>query len=110
MAPLSPFLALMAIAHPGHGEYLQECREIEGLSPLELVIHGGGEEMVLARILLARGHAAEAARLVAVEALLSSEAAEILGDALDQLGDPAGAEHARQRAARLRGESGRGPR
>lgn len=104
MAPLAPLLALLAIAHPGHGEHLQECREFEGLSPLEAAPREGAEELALARILLSRGNAAAAARLVAVEALLSSEAAEILAEALDELGDPTGASHARERALRLRGE------
>lgn len=99
MAPFVPLLALLTIAHPGHGEHLEECREIEGLSPLYVVTREGGEALGLARLLLSRGNAGEAARIVAVEALLSPEAGEILAEALDALGDPTGAENARQRAA-----------
>ena len=89
-----------ALAHPGH---VTEpiCDPGPELScPLPTGETSGSSELHLARMLLERGLPAQAAARVAEEARDSPEAAQLLAEALEALGDPEGARLARARAKR----------
>ena len=83
-----------ALAHPGHGDEIPWCED----EPPETQ---GDSAARLARVVLVRGNAAAAARMIAREAASSAEAARVLADALEKLGDPEGAQLARGRAEAL---------
>lgn len=101
MSALSSLLTALVISHPGHGPAAPECREEPGLCPLELVETTGNQDEAVARMMLDQGLAKEAVRTIYARALVSPEAAKILAEALDQLGDPQGAANARARAKML---------
>ncbi|HEY0838905.1 MAG TPA: hypothetical protein VGD74_01840 [Vulgatibacter sp.] len=85
-----------ASAHPGHGEEIPWCAP--GDDPPETQ---GDSAARLARVVLRRGSAGAAARMIAREAKTSATAALVLADALEELGDPEGARLARRRAGSL---------
>ena len=91
-----------ASAHPGHAQEAPICDPGPELScPVPTAETSGSSELHLARMLLERGLPAQAAVRVAAEAQESPEAAQLLAEALDALGDPDGARLARAAAARL---------
>ncbi|WP_373047917.1 hypothetical protein [Vulgatibacter sp.] len=95
-------LVPVALAHPGHVEPAW-CDPGPALScPLPTAETSGRSEIHLARMLVERGLAAQAAVRVAEEAKHDAEAAAILAQALEALGDAKGAELAAARAATLR--------
>jgi len=103
---LARLLVPLALAHPGHGEEGPICDPGPELScPLPTTETSGRAEIHLARVLLARGLPAQAAVRVAEEAAWDAEAAAILAEALEALGDREGAALARARAARLAGDA-----
>lgn len=81
-------------AHPGHDEGIPWCAD----APPETQ---GDSAARLARVVLGRGNAGAAARMIAREAALSAEAAGVLADALQELGDAEGAALARARGEEL---------
>jgi len=85
-----------ALAHPGHGEEIPWCAP--GDEPRETQ---GDSAARLAKVVLHRGSAGAAARMIAREARTSATAAMVLADALEELGDSEGARVARRRAAGL---------
>ncbi len=98
---LARLLVPVALAHPGHGSGEPICDPGPELScPLPTTETSGKSEIHLARMLLDRGLPAQAAVRLAAEAETSPEAALLLAEALDALGDAEGARLARERAAR----------
>jgi len=84
----------VSTAHPGHDEEIPWCAD----APPETQ---GDSAARLARVVLTRGNAGAAARMIAREAAASAEAARVLADALEELGDAEGAALARARAEEL---------
>lgn len=97
---LARLLVPVALAHPGHVTEPICDPGPELWCPLPTTETSGTSELHLARMLLERGLPAQAAVRVAEEAQASPEAAMLLADALEALGDPAGARLARLRAKR----------
>lgn len=99
-APLALLLQLL-LAHPGHGApatpWCVPPTPDEVVCPLPAGDLRGGGQAQVARRLLQRGGARRAASLVAREAERSPEAAEVLADALQALGDDVGAARVRAR-------------
>ena len=87
-----------AWAHPGHGEEIPWCATNDPAAPRETQ---GDSAVRLARAVLERGNPAYAVRMIAREAANSAEAALVLAEALDELGDPEGATLARARSSSL---------
>ena len=83
-----------ALAHPGHGDEIPWCAD----EPPETQ---GDSAARLARVVLVRGNAGAAARMIAREAETSAAAARVLADALEKLGDREGARLARGHAEAL---------
>lgn len=98
---LALLLLSLATAHAGHDEEVEWCvapAEAELICPLAAVeLPDRGAER-LARQLLARGEAALAARIIARQTAAGGEAALLLAEALEALGDRPGAALARARA------------
>src|SRR4051794_22935858 len=93
MSNLAPLALAPLTLHPGHG-YAPLCEPPDPqllmcLMPPAQEIHGGAVR--LARTLLSRGGTRFAALQVAGEAATSAEAAAVLADALEALGDDYGA-------------------
>ncbi|HWV36957.1 MAG TPA: hypothetical protein VN033_00605 [Vulgatibacter sp.] len=103
MKPSGPLLAAaLALASPGaapaHPGHEAPVPERPGETPPET---HGDSAVRLARVVLERGSAGAAARMIAREAAGSATAARVLADALERLGDAEGAALARGRAAEL---------
>ncbi|AKU91539.1 hypothetical protein [Vulgatibacter incomptus] len=103
MGRLALLLALLLApahlrAHPDHGPAIPWCPLYD--SGIARETHGDAA-VRLARTVLERGNPTYAMRMIAREARTSADAALVLAEALEQLGDSEGAALARSRATHL---------